>query len=992
MRRVYFPQIAFFNSARARLILLVLLVFIPALAMQVYEAWRDLQRDIGDQKLASVQVIERAQGDFDSLIATTRTVFADLVRVNEMRSTNNCTQIFTALRFAYERLASYATNIGLADAQGNIYCAINPIQGNRNIAGQTDFQSAIKTLDLSLGVYTPGIGGGAPAMSASYPILSFSGDIQTVLFLTIDTRWLETWQGKMALPPDATVTLFSPGGEVLWRAVNEENVPAEGLTSQQVSWYSSLVNGDSTTIEGQDFDGVVRLHTMLPLGQNNQRSALLHLGYPVVQLYDEEYAFLRLQLGLMAILAIFVLLLAGWGSEVMFLRPLSDLMGAVKRVQGGDLDVGISRLKGLGELTELAGAFDQMTDALRRREAERRQLEERFTAAFRSSALGIEMLGLDGQILTVNEALCRMLGYTEEELKTRNDHQNVFPPDLEIGQDLRAEMMAGERGYFSVEKRYERKNGKPFWTRLTLSLVRGEDGEPSYLVGLIEDIDAEKQKSAALAESEARFRTMFNTAAVGIGIMGLDRRVIDVNPALCQMYGYTHDELIGQTNALVVHPEDYPRTVSQYQGLMDGKYDHFLDERRYIRKNGEIFWAAIAMSLVRDEQGAPLYLVGMVTDINERKKAQDTLRESEARFKAMYNNTAVGMAMMTLDRKIISMNQASARMTGYTIEELVNSDPARLSHPEDVEIGMDQFRAMVAGDIPGFQMEKRFIRKDGNIFWGRVSYSIVPTFEGKPEYLVGIIEDVTEERESAAKIARQADEYRSQLEKRVAERTLELNQANERLREKAAQDAVTTERTRLARELHDAVTQTLFSITLIADVLPDLWNINYAEGRRRLEELRVLTRGALAEMRTLLVELRPNALVEVPLPTLLRQLVDALVGRARINIQLSAEGERKLPADVQVGLYRLAQEALNNIIKHAKASEAAVTLRMGEMVRMTIADNGKGFDPSTVTADHLGLKIMRERAESIGANLSIYSEPGEGTQITIVWHEKMETE
>ena len=254
-----------------------------------------------------------------------------------------------------------------------------------------------------------------------------------------------------------------------------------------------------------------------------------------------------------------------------------------------------------------------------------------------------------------------------------------------------------------------------------------------------------------------------------------------------------------------------------------------------------------------------------------------------------------------------------------------------------------------------------------------------------PLYLVGLINDIDAEKRAAERLMEQEAEHRRQLEQRIAERTEELNLANERLREKAAQDAVLAERTRLARDLHDAVTQTLFSTTLIADILPDLWDLNQAEALRRLEELRVLTRGALAEMRTLLVELRPNALVEVPLPTLLRQLVDALAGRARMNIQLGVEGDYKLPGEVQVGLYRIAQEALNNVVKHAKASEALVTLRLGETVRLTVADNGSGFDPSSVTADHLGLKIMRERAEAIDAKLSIYSETGEGTQVSIVW-------
>jgi signal transduction histidine kinase len=88
---------------------------------------------------------------------------------------------------------------------------------------------------------------------------------------------------------------------------------------------------------------------------------------------------------------------------------------------------------------------------------------------------------------------------------------------------------------------------------------------------------------------------------------------------------------------------------------------------------------------------------------------------------------------------------------------------------------------------------------------------------------------------------------------------------------------------------------------------------------------------------------------------------------------------------VQVGLYRIAQEALNNVVKHAKATQAVMTLRLGETVRLTVADNGTGFDPTTVTADHLGLKIMHERADAIQARLTIYSEPGEGTQISVTW-------
>ncbi|NTV64579.1 MAG: PAS domain S-box protein, partial [Oscillochloris sp.] len=298
--------------------------------------------------------------------------------------------------------------------------------------------------------------------------------------------------------------------------------------------------------------------------------------------------------------------------------------------------------------------------------------------------------------------------------------------------------------------------------------------------------------------------------------------------------------------------------------------------------------------------------------VDEQRRVEAELRESEARFRSIFDNTAVGMALMSLDRRITQVNQAATHLTGYSSEEMLNLNPTLLAVEDDRLLDLHLFGELVAGQRDQYSVEKRYIRKDGSAFWGRVNFSAVCDAEGKPAYTIGIIEDITDQKESAERLAAQEAEYRRMLEQRIAERTEELSLANERLREKAAQDAVAAERTRLARDLHDAVTQTLFSTTLIADVLPDIWAMNPDEGRRRLEEVRQLTRGALAEMRTLLVELRPNALTEVPLPTLLRQLSEALTGRARISIQCDSEGERKLPGDVQIALYRIAQEALNN--------------------------------------------------------------------------------
>ena len=216
---------------------------------------------------------------------------------------------------------------------------------------------------------------------------------------------------------------------------------------------------------------------------------------------------------------------------------------------------------------------------------------------------------------------------------------------------------------------------------------------------------------------------------------------------------------------------------------------------------------------------------------------------------------------------------------------------------------------------------------------------------------------------------------------------LEIQQAGEARMARAVEDAIAAERNRLARELHDAVTQTLFAASLIAEVLPDLWEMDEAEAHRSTEELRQLTRGALAEMRTLLFELRPAALNQARLPDLLRQLSEAVMGRQGLPICLDVAGDCEIPCDVKVEMYRIAQESLNNVVKYARATRVEIKVRLeAGQVHMEIRDNGIGFDSACVKATSLGLRIMRERAEAIHAALQVTSQPGCGTTVSLEWH------
>jgi signal transduction histidine kinase len=209
---------------------------------------------------------------------------------------------------------------------------------------------------------------------------------------------------------------------------------------------------------------------------------------------------------------------------------------------------------------------------------------------------------------------------------------------------------------------------------------------------------------------------------------------------------------------------------------------------------------------------------------------------------------------------------------------------------------------------------------------------------------------------------------------------------NTRLYEKAEQMAVASERSRLARDLHDAVTQTLFSSNLIAEVLPKIWERDPQVGRQKLEELRQLTRGALSEMRTMLMELRPSALAEADMDELFGHLVNAFVGRSRLKVHFEAQGEGTPPVEVKEVFYRVAQESLNNIEKHANAREVLIQLSKDEThYELIIKDDGSGFNMEAVSQDHLGLGIMQERAESIGALLTIESSLDNGTMVRLNW-------
>lgn len=206
------------------------------------------------------------------------------------------------------------------------------------------------------------------------------------------------------------------------------------------------------------------------------------------------------------------------------------------------------------------------------------------------------------------------------------------------------------------------------------------------------------------------------------------------------------------------------------------------------------------------------------------------------------------------------------------------------------------------------------------------------------------------------------------------------------LQRAARQAAVLEERAHIARELHDTVTQSLFAASLIAEALPDMVQHAPDEAVRGAEQLRRLTAGALAEMRALLLELRPKALTERSLGQQLQLLCTSISSQLIIPVRLEVLNDSTLDPHVQLTFYRVAQETLNNIVKHAGAGEVDLSLDCTPVAAtLTVRDNGHGFDPASVCPTSLGLSIMRERATLIGSELTLASAPGAGTSVTLRW-------
>ncbi len=348
----------------------------------------------------------------------------------------------------------------------------------------------------------------------------------------------------------------------------------------------------------------------------------------------------------------------------------------------------------------------------------------------------------------------------------------------------------------------------------------------------------------------------------------------------------------------------------------------------------------------------------------ERKDAQTARQESDERFRYLFAQASIGIAIETMEGRILEANPAFCAMLGHPREDLLSLSCAHLTHPDDEQIEKVLFEELCHGLRASYTLEKRFLRKDGSEMWGHVSVSLLNTNHGSVPLVIGMVSDVT-----AQKIAEASVHQRDRELKQLAGRLIEAQEE---------------ERARISRELHDDIGQ---RVALLASEVDLVRSQNSAARKQHAAELLPKLHdelGAIAtDIHELSHELHSASLRCCGLKVALKDLCWKYWNNHRLQIELQTEKvDLSLSPDVELCLFRVAQEALANVLKHGRTKQAVVkVVQDSEKVRLTVKDFGVGFDAASQSGG-IGLISMRERLSFCRGVLAVKSAPNQGTEIT----------
>lgn len=361
-----------------------------------------------------------------------------------------------------------------------------------------------------------------------------------------------------------------------------------------------------------------------------------------------------------------------------------------------------------------------------------------------------------GRVIYWNRGAEELYGWPREEAMGQVVHRLLATEFPEPLVDIENRLL--EQGRWEGEVVHTTREGRCLVVEGRWSFKRDEAGLPLAILEINHDVTARRQTEEALRKSEARFRKLVEANIIGIAVSD-EETVVEANDAFLQMLGYTREELYaGDINWVELTPHEYLPQDAQalYELRTTGAHTPF--EKAFFRQDGSQVAVMVGGALLEEE---PLIWVSFILDISERKQLEAALRQSEARFRAIFANASIGIATTDLEGYFQQFNAPVVRGLGYTPTELRSMTFFDVTHPDDLHKDAVLFAELAAGRRERYQVEKRYITKDGRVLWGRLHVSLARNITGDPEFAVSLVEDITARQEAQVARAESEARYRS---------------------------------------------------------------------------------------------------------------------------------------------------------------------------------------------------------------------------------------
>jgi PAS domain S-box-containing protein len=385
-----------------------------------------------------------------------------------------------------------------------------------------------------------------------------------------------------------------------------------------------------------------------------------------------------------------------------------------------------------------------------------KESEEKYRSLIEANETGFVILNEHGIVLDANAEYVKLTGYNSlEEILNRCVLE--WTAEYSITSNREAIKNCLDQGFIrNFETDYIHKDGTIIPVEISATVEKSANG--LTILSLTRNISQRKQAELALIKSQQLFQTLSEVAPVGVFRTRADGFTTYVNPRWCELSGLSFEKALGDGWLNAVHPEDREKIQNTWKLATIQKSKSF-SEYRFLKKDGSIVWV-IGNAVPEWNNNEIVGYIGTITDITERIKSENFLKESEEKFRSTFDQSPIGSAIVGLDMHFIRCNNAMCRFLGYTENEMIGKAVADVTYPEDLEIGMDVLKKMKEGNGQSQTFQKRYLRKDGNFIWGEITISVVKDINNKPLYLLPIIQDINERKMAEESLKESEEKFR----------------------------------------------------------------------------------------------------------------------------------------------------------------------------------------------------------------------------------------